>query len=87
MLVLNGALVVVAAGTLAFANENRHLAQKMETYWYNVRAKKQKEDVQSITGFDSTQPAAALPSSQVVLVRADVKMVGASTAGTSKAGG
>jgi hypothetical protein len=87
MLVLNGALVVVAAGTFAFANENRHLAQKMETYWYNVLAKKQKEDVQSITGFDSTQPSAVAPASQVVLVRADVKMVGASTAGTGKSEG
>jgi hypothetical protein len=37
MWLLNGALLLVAAGTFAFANENRRAAQQMETFWYQVR--------------------------------------------------
>jgi hypothetical protein len=37
MCILNAALLLVAAGTFAFANESRREAQQMETFWHKMR--------------------------------------------------
>jgi hypothetical protein len=67
MVFFDGVLVLVAAFTFAYANENRRLAQQMETYWYNLTAYNKTKGPQF--DFTSTPSPAG-----VQLIRADLNI-------------
>jgi hypothetical protein len=60
---LDSVLVIIAAGTFAFANESRREAQQMETFWYRVRDHDKEKHQEPVThlAFEPTSELVVRP--------------------------